>query len=220
MTVFVVISIVLASMLIGARAQAAVSIDDTNPSVDSWRPNGGITFAMEHVGGKIVFGGNFQSMIGPEGQTVTRRNLAAIDAATGELLDWNPAPNGTIRSLESSPDGAEIYVGGGFQSIAGQSRSNIALVSLATGQAQPFRADTNNIVMDMDLVDGSLFVAGHFWRVSGQMRGGGAELDPTTGGLRDWNPRTNLGGECPCGLARRQQCLHRRVLHDAFGPAA
>jgi chitodextrinase len=100
---------------------------------------------------------------------------------------------GTVRSLLATPDGAAVYVGGQFTSIAGVARGNLALVSAITPTVLRFRADTNGEVRDLALYRGSLYAVGSFGRVNGTSRGRGAALDAVTGALASWNPRASSG---------------------------
>jgi hypothetical protein len=133
-------------------------------------------------------------MKSPTGQTATRNHLAAVSASTGELLPWNPAPDGTdIRSIAVSPDGGTVYVGGTFTKIGGANRTNAAALSAATGQATAFVANTNATVRQIRFIDGRMYMVGSFWRVNNLSRGNGAEVDPTTGSVKAWNPQVTAG---------------------------
>lgn len=172
---------------------AAAIVDDAHPA-SVWRPANGIAFTQARIGDMIVLGGSFTSMRSPTGATATRNHLAAISATTGELLPWAPNPNGTdVRTVSASPDGTTVYVGGTFTSIGGASRSNAAAVSVTTGRATSFVANTNGEVRTMKIIDGGLFVAGAFGKINNLSRGNGAEVDPTTGAVRAWDPKTNWG---------------------------
>ncbi len=90
------------------------------------------------VRGNLVYlGGRFTKVNG-----VARTGLAAVDSTTGALATLN-LPVGGSRTLVQgasvvrvavSPDGTTLVVGGNFQTIGGQPRNQLALVSLATGQ--------------------------------------------------------------------------------------
>lgn len=186
-----VIAIAVSLGALAASAPASALVDDSSPSM-GWRPNGGITYAMARVGNMVVLGGSFTQMVSPTGSPVTRNRLAAIDATTGELLPWNPAPNGAVWSVTGSPDGSTVYIGGVFSSVGGSTRSNLAAISMS-GRATPFIANTDGVVRSLTVHSGGLLLTGVFGRVNGLARGNGAEVDPTTGALRAWNPRSNWG---------------------------
>src|SRR5678816_2447320 len=56
---------------------------------------------------------------------VQRRGAAALDAATGAVLPWNPNVEGDVRAV--TVDRNNIYLGGSFISVGGQSRNNIVM---------------------------------------------------------------------------------------------
>ena len=63
-----------------------------------------------------------------------RAGLAAVDATTGALRAWNPAPSGgDVLALASGP--GRVYVAGDFASIGGAVRKGIAAVDTDTGAA-------------------------------------------------------------------------------------
>ncbi len=195
LTRFVTLLIIASLGLIGVTTAppAVALVDDKNPTT-SWRPANGIAYSQARVGDMIVLGGTFTSMRSPSGQTVTRNRLAAISATTGELLPWNPNPNGTgVRTVAASADGGTVYVGGTFTSVGGAARTNAAALSAATGTATPFIANANSTVRQIRVIDGRLYLVGTFWKVNGVGRGNGAEVDPATGALRTWDPKVTAG---------------------------
>lgn len=77
--------------------------------------------------GRVFFSGRYTEVNG-----VRRRGLASVDGTTGALSDWDPAVVGGVAALELSTNARTLYVGGGFTSIAGSSRSRLAAVSTRT----------------------------------------------------------------------------------------
>lgn len=69
---------------------------------------------VAYVGGGFTIGG-----------TESRTNLAAIDLASGNVLPWNPQPNGTVYSL-AWHDG-KLFVGGSFTQIGGVAKKRLAV---------------------------------------------------------------------------------------------
>lgn len=166
-----------------AVPQASARLAGT-PTV-TWTPTSGRVYAVARVGDAVVIGGSFTSLWSPSGaQTATRNGLAAFDAATGALLPWNPAPNGEVRALEPSADGTAVYVGGAFTTIAGVSRSRVALVDLAAGTASAaFLARPASTVLALERVGGRLFLGGYFSSVNSAARLRLAGVDAATGAL-------------------------------------
>lgn len=103
--------------------------------------------------------------------TVARRGLAAYDVATGALhMDFDPSPDGPVNTVKSAADGQAVFVGGEFQSIAGQPSSRIAKLDIATGQnVSGFAASADSFVKDMQVrTDGqTVYVGGNFASFNG-----------------------------------------------------
>ncbi|NHA66598.1 fibronectin type III domain-containing protein [Phycicoccus flavus] len=175
-----------------ALAPGAAAVVDPAP-LASWRPDNGHTYAMVRAGDTMVLGGDFSWMRGPDGSVTRRYGLAAVSLTTGELLPWAPAVDGAVWSLELTPDGGSVYVGGSFTAVGGTARGNLARVGLSSGAVASWRADTNGQVRDTALHDGQLYVVGSFSTVGGQSRGRGATLDPGSAAVGAWNPRANSG---------------------------
>ncbi len=167
----------------------------------------GRVLALVEAGGTVYLGGEFTGFVPPAGSPVTARSyLAAIDVASGKLLPWNPAPDGSIRALVVSADGRRLYVGGDFNSIGGAPARNLAAIDLATGALDTSFSPPllNSGVRAIALSGNRLYVGGNFTTVkvpAGQVGAGDhnrpqvAAFDATTGALvRDWVPPANTGG--------------------------
>jgi len=124
-----------------------------------------------------------------------RRNLAALDVSNGRALGFAPDPDGRIYTLAA--EDSLLYVGGGFHTIGGGERQYLAALSLVTGNVQAWDPRVGSARYDYDvwpyvhslaIASGCLYVAGHFTRAGGQVRGGIASLNLVTGNATDWNP--------------------------------
>ena len=111
----------------GAHRERLAAIDTVTGIATSWNPllldpsDTTLTSVATLAAGKnIVFaGGTFNRT------NAVHRNLAAIDSATGALLDWNPSPDSEVITL--SLYGSTLYAGGGFTSLGmGEHRSHLA----------------------------------------------------------------------------------------------
>ena len=149
--------------------------------------------------GKILIGGGFTTVLG-----TTRNRIARLN--TDGTLDtaFDPNASGTnnfpyVTSIAVQADG-KILVGGFFNSIGGQPRSNIARLDPTTGQADSFdpnatggHASVRSIVVQ---ADGKILVGGTFTTIGGQPRNNIARLDPATGLADSFDPNaTTLSGE-------------------------
>jgi hypothetical protein len=112
----------------------------------------------------VYLGGEFNAV----GNGV-RSNLAAVNAATGALLPWNPAPDGTgITALAVAGD--TVFVGGQFETIGGAARSNLAALDVISGAARTWAPNPNGIVYAIVIVGDTLYVGGEFTQVGGVER--------------------------------------------------
>jgi hypothetical protein len=146
-----------------------------------WRSGTGSTVRAIAVSGNGVYiGGNFQRVQGQE-----RLRLALLDGTTGELdPDWRPAANNQVWTMQFSPDGSRLYVGGTFTSISGQTRSRLAALNPLTGAVDPWRTavNTNGRVMELWVTTSRVCTA-----EGGP--GGEARAYDTTTGNRVWRLR-------------------------------
>ena len=97
-----------------------------------------------------------------------------------------------------------MYVGGEFERVAGQARTNVAAIGVskgnllgwyprATGKPVSDERDVKHPEVRDLLVSGStVYVAGFFGRIGGAQRANAAALDAATGRARSWNPRVRL----------------------------
>ena len=89
----------------------------------------------------------------------------------------------------------KILVGGGFNSIGGQARNNIARLDPVTGLADSFNPNANEEVLAIALdVGGKILVGGYFNgtnSIGGQRRNFIARLDPATGLADSFDPNAS-----------------------------
>jgi hypothetical protein len=143
---------------------------------------------MARSGDTIFLGGIFMQIGGQP-----RRGIAAVDAFTGALSQWDPGTdNSTVDALLVR--GSTLYVGGAFGMIGGQPRRALAALDLWTGVATPWHpALTAWDIVDprvraLAMVDSVLYVGGSFGSIGGQSRICLGGVDTTTGLATDWSP--------------------------------
>lgn len=146
-------------------------------------PNDAVRTLAEASG--VLYAGGFFTGIGSEWRP--RSNLAAFDAITGRLKDWDPNPDGLIVEALVATHG-QIYVGGYFFVIGGQVRYGLASVDTLTGAATAWDPVANSVVGSLEVTGDTLYAGGFFTTMSGQPRGRLASFDLVTGQLTDWNP--------------------------------
>ncbi|MBE2214425.1 MAG: hypothetical protein IAE82_11180 [Opitutaceae bacterium] len=127
----------------------------------------------------------------------------AVELAPGDSVvvigrpkDYNPNPNGTVRTLAVADD--QLFLGGHFTNLGGTvSRRGLAAVHRVTGQPLAFDAgidaNDNRPVTSVVVDQSTVWVAGGF-KGEGSVAAGlarrdyAAAFDRTTGSLRPWNP--------------------------------
>jgi hypothetical protein len=166
--------------------------------------------ALPEAGNRVFLGGEFAGMVPPGATTpsgrrdrsaptpvTTRPYLAALDATTGALLNWDIHPDDAVLALAVSADHRTLYVGGRFSQIAGAPAAHLAAIDIESGTLKgdfkpPAITDT---VRSMALHGNTLYIGGEFTQVGDTPRSQVAALDATTGALRaGFVPPSNGGG--------------------------
>ena len=142
---------------------------------------------LAQVGNRIVVSGTFlrvQNAAANGNNVLTRNYVFAFDQTTGAVdTGFAPVVNGVVNTVLAGP-GDTVYIGGTFTSVNGQTRRNLAQLSLATGALTSFNTPgINGAVNDLLTSGGRLYVGGVFSSVSGVPHGGLATVNPTTGAL-------------------------------------
>jgi trimeric autotransporter adhesin len=176
---------------VGGHSQVALLHIRADKTLDpNWHPtleaSDLVIFAMAANSSTVFIGGQFQSVNGQP-----QVNMAAVDAITGQLKPWNPAPVGMIDALAASD--TTVYVSGSFSAIGGQPRSGIAALDATSGLAtlwNPGANDpgTDHTVYTLAIRGETVYAGGGFSTIGGQPRNGIATLDATSGLATSWNP--------------------------------
>ncbi|MGH6904747.1 MAG: hypothetical protein ACREIR_18625 [Geminicoccaceae bacterium] len=145
--------------------------------------------------GGFYIGGTFTSLGGEPRARIG--HILADGSVDPNFNPGVPGQNSAVNALAVSGDGSTVYVGGGFESIGGQSRNNLAAVEAATGQVTNFNPaglGTDGQVFALEVSGTQVYVGGQFERLGGQTRNGLAKVAGTTGGDLGWIPNPTLGG--------------------------
>jgi hypothetical protein len=151
-------------------------------------------FALLLRGATVYIGGRFKTMGGLE-----RWNAAAVDAASGLAVGWNPRALGDVTCFAA--DGNAIYAGGSFGSIwEWVARRNLAAIEEGTGRVLPWQADVGGgYVEALAISQGTLFVGGQFTDISGVSRTCLGAVDAASGAVNSWDPEP-AGGYYPINV--------------------
>lgn len=131
---------------------AALDWDPGLPSLNDWIQHLSITGNVVYVAGSFpVIGGQ------------SRHHLAALDATTGEVLDWNPDPR--LRATGLAVSRVEVIpgatcIGGNFTSLAGQRHPYFAVFPV-DGTPQITRHPAPTIVAAGQPATLSVEISGH-----------------------------------------------------------
>lgn len=185
----VLVTVALAAGFITDSVGAA-TVRYSNTPVAAWQAMG-VGRAVVVVGNTVYVGGQFSTVRNNRGSSsVSRANLAAFDATTGELRTaFRADTNGEVRALAS--DGIRLFVGGSFTRVNGTARSRVAAVDLNTGAVQSFTANANSNVYAMAVGGGRLYLGGTFSSVGGHSRSRLASVQISTGAVTGFNPSAN-----------------------------
>lgn len=159
----------------------------------AWNPSPNIDVLALALGPSslLYVGGDF-SAIG--GQNLSR--LARISTAGAGAADaaWAPQPDNNIEAIAVDPNG-DVYVGGFFSTIGGQSRSRIAKVSGSGAGLADASWNPGPVVRVYALAANatSVYVGGDFGSIGGQTRLRLAKLSTGGTGAADpaWDPGAN-----------------------------
>jgi hypothetical protein len=174
----------------GQTRNFVASFDMSTGALTSWNPNAEDSVeAIEVVGSLVYVGGYFTSIGG-----FTRTGLAALSATTGAPTTWNPVITNTfsayVKSIAIDAGSNTIFIGGNFNNAGGQPRVGVARLSLATGLATGWTANTSagGYVEDIVLSGTTLFIGGSFSTINGITRLNIAAVNAATTGVLAWNP--------------------------------
>lgn len=170
---------------IALTLHAAVAAAQSDlPREDLWQPNDTVHALAAHED-TLFIAGAFD-WVGPHQLS----GSAALDAATGDLLPAFPQVVGAVHAIAPDPEGG-WYLGGLFQSVGGQARSNLAHV-LPTGEVDPnFAVSAGSAVYALAVDGDRLYAGGAFTSIGGEPRTFLAAVDTTTGAVAEWNPNAN-----------------------------
>lgn len=146
-------------------------------------------FALAFDGTSLYVGGAFVTIGGQ-----TRNRIAKLSGATGAVdLAWDANLTASTRVMAIVLNGSDVYIGGQFTAVNGQTRNNIAKVEATTGALDmAWDPNVNNTVETLALDAGLLYIGGGFSTISGTLRSNIGRVNAVTGALdMVWNPGAN-----------------------------
>ena len=157
---------------VGGLPRAGLAHVLADGSVAPWNPSLNAEVHALAVKGHTVYAGGYHI-------------LAAVDAGDGNVA-WQFSVGWTVNAL--AVHGHTVFVGGGFETIDGLARNNLAALDVDTGAPTAWNPGTNYEVMSLAVRGNTVYVGGLFTRIGGQPRNCIAAIDASTGAVSDWNP--------------------------------
>ena len=172
------LAVVAAAMLLSVGGVALAATNSSVPDEGTVQTDGRVS-AILALGDKVYMGGSFTHVDGVE-----RNHLAALDASTGRLTDWNPNANGRVLALAASADGTRVYAGGDFTAVGGATQRRLVSLDASTGAVDArFKIGLGAGVRAIAVSGNRLYIGGDFTSVQGQSRLRLARVDATTAAL-------------------------------------
>ncbi len=173
----------------GQTRDNVAGIDISSASINSFdvynnKLYTGFTLICISVSSSSVFiGGTFISIGGQP-----RNNLAAINAVTGDISEWDPEPDGDVYALAIS--GSTLYIGGQFNNIGPAPINYLASFDISTGDLTNWDPEPDDGVETLAISGSTLYVGGFFYSMNGgtDTRSNLASFDISTGDLTTWDP--------------------------------
>jgi hypothetical protein len=170
----------------GAVNVAHGSIASETPASGTPNIQNGRVNALLVMGGRVFVGGTFTTVRNAGSSVnITRNYLFSFNAASGTVdTGFTPNLNRAVETLAPGPDGNSIYVGGKFTTTNGQGTPYRRLVRLNANNGSTitsFSPNPNDLVLDLKLRNGQLYVGGEFTRIGGATHSGMARLNVDNG---------------------------------------
>lgn len=163
---------------VDASSGSVRELDAPMQYMDMWRPEVDALVVSDQT---IYVGGNFKKIGGQD-----RNYLAAVDASSGKVKNWNPKADNRVNTLAVS--GGKVYAGGSFNSVGGQTRNRLAALDAATGAVTTWKPDADEIVNILAVSGGRILAGGYFESVGGQPQSYFALFDNTQPPTTPANP--------------------------------
>ncbi len=176
-TAFSVVFLTAASLTPASGSAANGEETLTADPLKTWQTDGTV-WSVEYVRGVVYVGGTFAKVRPPGAKPgkkeVARRNFAAFDAVTGELLPCTHSfsgPGGTVRALKASRDGQVLFVGGSFNKVGrAPVASAVALNTADCSLRRDFRPAMSATVRAIETTADAVYLGGDFTFVNGRAR--------------------------------------------------
>ena len=179
------------------HASAALAVLAPAPAAP-WATTNARVLTIARVNGVVYVGGKFTQVTDTNGTVLARNHLAAISAADGHVLPWNPGANDFVRALTVSIDGKTLYIGGDFTTLGGAARSRLAAEATISptstttaGTLRAWKPAADEAVYAITQLGGRVYLGGNFLHISGHGRPRLASVAASSGALTGWHPKAD-----------------------------
>lgn len=177
---------------IGGQARLKLAkLDSTNGTVTNWLADVNSSTNINKIladdnTNSIYVAGNFSSIGG-----VSKNSIAKLDNSTGAvdpIFNPNLSLYTEVRCMAIA--GNDIYVGGSFSTIGGQTNYNLAKLDKTSGNANgAWKPNPSGYISDICVDGNNVYIAGGFSTIGGQSRTNFAKISSATGAaIADWYP--------------------------------
>lgn len=170
------------TFLNGARAPKLARVDRATGALDeTWlpKPNGRVlSLELSPDRSQLYVGGGFRRVFDR-----FRPKLAALRTRAAEVTDWKPAPQCPPMDL--------VFDGTGTLFVAcagGGTTGNRAIAYEPSSPTARWDIGFNGNPQAVAVVDGVVYIGGHFTEALGQRRRKAAAFDAMTGAMSSWAP--------------------------------
>jgi trimeric autotransporter adhesin len=182
---------------IGGSRRDYLAALDAEGAATSWNPGAVSTAARSERGVRalavssacVYAGGAFTAMGGER-----RKNIAAIDTASGLATAWNPGTDKVVWALALS--GSRLYVGGSFARLGGRARSRLGAVDVDRGTTLPWNPRAGGAEADvrsLAVLGQTLYAGGWFTSMGGYRRNHLAAVSAGSGLVTSWRTPWAVG---------------------------
>ena len=182
---------------IGGSARESIAALDPEGAATSWDPGATgnssgsqpIVRALVVSPPRVYVGGELAAMGGAR-----RRNIAAIDTASGLAAGWDPGADKAVWALALS--GTRLYAGGSFARLGGKARSRLGAVDVDSGAPLPWNPRAGGAQADvrsLAVLGQTLYAGGWFTSMGGHRRDRLAAVSASTGVVTPWRTSWAIG---------------------------
>jgi hypothetical protein len=176
---------------VGGVARSNVAHILADMSVSPWAPNPDTElFAIGVTDSTVYLSGDPGLFAGRGGSPI--QAVGAVHAVTGDVLSWNPGPNGPVLTFAVLD--ATVLLGGAFTSVGGNLRTGLVLVDAETGAILPWDSGSDGSVSSLVVSGSTVYTGGEFQNIGGQTRSCFAAFDRATLQLSPWDPNAGFPG--------------------------